>query len=76
MKRNVFLPAIVATLAFVFAPLAFGDETFEVYRNIYHDSRNLQDKSAALRNLIALEDRGVAPILSEAFVDLLNCQKT
>ncbi|MFZ4618436.1 MAG: hypothetical protein ACOYM2_19905 [Rectinemataceae bacterium] len=75
MKRNVFLPAIIATLAFVVSPLAFGDETFEVYRNIYHDSRSLQDKSAALRNLIALEDRGVAPILAEAFVDLLNSQK-
>lgn len=74
MKR---LSSLVILAAFAFglaAPALFGDEMTEVYRQIYEQSTTLQDKYNAVQNLIALDDRSVAPILSDALEELLRTQ--
>lgn len=69
----VVLPAL-ALAAAIGAPALAADEMAEVYRQIYLESVSLQDKYVAAQNMIALDDRGVAPILSEALEELLRTQ--
>lgn len=72
MKRIVVLAAIVFL---AFAPAVAADEMTEVYRLIYMQSEGLQQKYAALLNLIELGDREIAPILGEALEELLRTQR-
>jgi hypothetical protein len=78
MKRLILAPLgmalVMALIATAGAPAAFGDEMTEVYRQIYLESVSLQDKYNAAQNMIALDDKSVAPILAEAFAELLRTQ--
>lgn len=71
MKRLLCLVMVfLVSTAFV----AVANEEAEVYRQIYKDAQTLQQKYAAALNLIQLQDREIAPILSEALADLLRTQ--
>ncbi|HUX36619.1 MAG TPA: hypothetical protein VMV44_01835 [Rectinemataceae bacterium] len=74
MKRLSSLALLVLIAVTAGSPALFADEMTEVYRQIYQQSASLQDKYNAIQNLIALDDRSVAPILSEALSDLILTQ--
>jgi hypothetical protein len=71
MKRK--MPFILGFLLAA-ASAAFTDEMAEVYRQIYMESEGLSQKYSAVLNLVALEDRSVAPVLADALEDLLRTQ--
>jgi hypothetical protein len=75
MKRSLSLALAVLVLAAA-SPLAFANEETEVYRQIYLDAVGLQQKYAAALNLVGLQDRSVAPILSEALTELVREQQS
>ena len=74
MKRLILAPLVLALATSIGAPALFGDEMTEVYRQIYLESISLQEKYSAAQNLIALDDRSIAPILAEAFEELIRTQ--
>ncbi|MDA8409775.1 MAG: hypothetical protein M0001_05210 [Treponema sp.] len=74
MKR-ISIMALTALMLFATGTSAlFADEMTEVYRLIYQQSTNLQDRYNAVENLIALDDRSVAPILVGAIEELVRTQ--
>jgi len=74
MKRPTIFSILVIFVLTVGAPALFGDEMTDVYRMIYEQSTNLQDKYNAVQNLISLDDRSVAPILTDALSELIRDQ--
>jgi hypothetical protein len=52
----------------------WADEETEVYRRIYMEADGLQQKYAAAVNLVELQDRSVAPVLSDALGELIRTQ--
>jgi HEAT repeat protein len=73
MKRIISLAAILVLAGAVFA---WAGEEAEVYRQIYLGAEGLQQKYSAALNLIELQDRSVAPVLSEALGELLRTQNS
>lgn len=74
MKRMPILGLMALLLASTGTSALFGDEMTEVYRQIYQQSTNLQDKYNAIQNLIALDDRAISPILVDAIEGLIRTQ--
>jgi hypothetical protein len=74
MKRLILAPLAFALMTALGAPSLFGSELTEVYRQIYLESVSLREKYNAAQELIALDDRSIAPILSEAFAELIRTQ--
>ncbi|MEI6874593.1 MAG: hypothetical protein WCL50_05615 [Spirochaetota bacterium] len=74
MKRLILAPLLLSVVASIGAPALFADEMTEVYRMIYLESDSLQEKYNAAQNLIALDDRSIAPVLAEAFEELIRTQ--
>ncbi len=70
MKR--FLAIAVLSLA---TAALFADETAEIYRTLYLQAEGIQQKYAAVLNLVALNDKATAPILASALEELLLAQK-
>jgi hypothetical protein len=70
MKR--FFACIALTLA---AAVCFAAETAEIYQTLYKQAEGLQQKYAAILNLVALNDKTTAPVLSSALEELLLAQK-
>jgi hypothetical protein len=70
MKR--FFACIVLALA---AAACFAAETAEIYQTLYKQAEGLQQKYAAILNLVALNDKTTAPMLSSALEELLLAQK-
>ena len=69
MKR--LIPLLVLLLA---GAVLAADEMTEVYRRIYLESEGLGQKYSAILNLVGLGDRETAPVIAEAFSDLLREQ--
>jgi len=74
MKRFAATLLALGLTAALGAPALAADEMTEVYRQIYLESVSLKDKYNAVKNLVALDDRSSAPILSEALQELLLAQ--
>jgi hypothetical protein len=71
MKRSFICSLLVLAAAF-----AFADETSEIYQNLYKQAEGISQKYAAALNLVALNDKATAPILSSALEELLLTQKS
>jgi hypothetical protein len=71
MKR--FFACAVLALA---AAACFADETAEIYQTLYKQAEGLQQKYAAVLNIVALNDKGTAPVLASALEELLFEQKS
>jgi hypothetical protein len=71
MKR--FLSTVVLVLA---AAACFADETAEIYQSLYKQAEGLSQKYAAVVNLVGLNDKTTAPILSSALEELLLTQQS
>jgi HEAT repeat protein len=65
----------IFALALAAAACGFADETAEIYRNLYEQADGLQQKYAAVLNLVALNDKGVAPVLASALEEMLTDQR-
>jgi hypothetical protein len=69
-------------LAFAFALVAaalaacWADETTEIYRNLYEQAEGLNQKYAAVVNLVSLNDKSTAPVISSALEELLLQQQS
>ena len=74
MKRISTIGLMALLLVSTGTSALFGDEMTEVYRLIYQQSTNLQDRYNAIEDLIALDDRTVAPILVDAIEELVRTQ--
>ena len=66
MKRFIALIFVAATLS-----VCYADETTEIYRNLYEQAEGLQQKYAAVLNLVALNDKTTSPVISSALEELL-----
>jgi hypothetical protein len=71
MKRLFALVVIAAAAA-----ASFADETTEIYRGLYEQAEGLQQKNAAVLNLVSLNDKTTAPIIASALEELLLQQKS
>jgi hypothetical protein len=71
MKR-LFAFALIALAA----TASFADETTEIYQSLYKQAEGLRQKYAAVLNLVALNDKATAPIISSALEELLLEQKS
>jgi hypothetical protein len=69
---------ILIPLAFLVAvlPAAIADETTEIYMTLYRQAETLQQKYAAVVNLVSLNDKTTAPVISSALEELLQNQKS
>ncbi len=65
-----------AILVLVLAASSFADETTEIYQMLYKQAVGLQQKYLAAVNLVGLEDKATAPILTDALQELLLAQST
>ncbi len=72
MKRSIATAALVLSL--IPALSVFAGEEAEVYRRIYLEAEGLSQKYVAAQNLIRLQDRSTAPVLTEALEELLRTQ--
>jgi hypothetical protein len=72
MKRS----SAFAFLALALAAAGFADETAEIYQMLYKQAEGLQQKYAAVVNLVALDDKATAPILASALEELLLQQQS
>jgi HEAT repeat protein len=71
MKRLFALFALALAAA-----ASFADETTEIYRTLYEQAEGLQQKHAAVLNLVSLNDKTTAPIIASALEELLLQQKS
>lgn len=71
MKRIFAIALLSSALV-----LCWADETTEIYRNLYAQAEGLQQKYAAVINLVSLNDKSTAPIIASALEELLLQQQS
>jgi hypothetical protein len=70
MKRFIAFVLVAAALS-----VCYADETTEIYQSLYRQAEGLQQKYAAVLNLVSLNDKTTAPVISSALEELLLEQK-